>query len=269
PTEPPTATPVVASNLTPSLRAASDDNPAIYAKGCEVSYESAVPHPCVDGSGGQTIVLFGDSHAAEWYPALHEIAARQGDTLVTQTKSACASIDVTLSWSGAPYTACAKWRENVIQQLKQNPPDLVILANYGNADFNDKTDPSGQWRRGLESTIKKLQQFTRVAVIADTPDLRESPTVCLSGHLRDAGDCARPASLTLDSPGRTATRQATAATGTPLIDLTGYFCTTRCAPIIGNVLVYRDSHHITASFARAMTPALSRRLVPILTGAGT
>jgi len=269
PTDPPRVTSVVAANLTPSLRTASDDNPALYADGCEVGYTPPTPHPCTYGSGGDTVVLFGDSHAAQWYPALQRIADVQSVTLVTQTKSACASIDIELSWAGAPYTSCDRWRDAVIDQLRAHPPALVVLANYANPDFLDDADADGQWRRGLEKTITELQAFTRVVVIADTPDLRDSPSVCLSAHLDDADACARPASLALDAPGRDATVAATSATATPLIDLTDYFCTDECAPIIGNVLVYRDSHHITATYAAELAAPLARQLVPqIPTGSG-
>jgi peptidoglycan/LPS O-acetylase OafA/YrhL len=268
PTDPPQATAVVAANLTPSLRTAADDNPALYADGCEVGYTPSTPHPCTDGSGGDTIVLFGDSHAAQWYPALHRIAAERGDTLVTQTKSACASIDIELSWGGAPYTACDRWRDAVIDQLRADPPALVVLANYGNPEFADADDPEGQWQRGLEATIRQLAAFTRVVVIADTPDVRDNPSVCLSAHLSDAAACARPASLALASPGRDATVAATRATGTPLIDLTGYFCTDVCPAIIGNVLVYRDSHHMTATYAAELADPLARRLLPHLSPEG-
>jgi hypothetical protein len=251
---------VVPSNLTPALRAAADDNPSLYADGCEVGYRDATPHPCRYGSGGERIVLFGDSHAAQWYPALQRIADAEGDTLVTQTKSACASADVELRWSGSPYTACDRWRDAVIAGLRADPPDLVVLANYGNPDFADDADAAGQWQRGLESTIRRLSDVTRVVVIADTPDLRDNPAVCLSSHLGSAEDCARPASIALDSPGRAATVAATVATGTPLIDLTDYFCTDRCAPILGNVLVYRDSHHITATWSAQLASPLEQRL---------
>ena len=264
PTDPPQVTRVVAANLTPSLTKASDDNPTLYADGCEVGYTPSTPHPCTYGSGGDTIVLFGDSHAAQWYPALQRIADVQDDTLVTQTKSACASIDIELSWAGTPYTSCDRWRTAVIDQLRAKPPALVVLANYGNPDFADGTDTAGQWQRGLEKTITELQAFTRVVVIADTPDLRDSPSVCLSAHLSDAAACARPASLALDAPGRKATVAATAATNAPLIDLTDYFCTDVCAPIIGNVLVYRDSHHVTATYAAELAGPLSRQLLPHL-----
>jgi len=264
PSDPPQVTTVVASNLTPSLTEAADDNPALYADGCEVGYSATDPHPCTTGAGGDRLVLFGDSHAAEWYPALQRIAELRHDTLTTQTKSACASIDVELSWNGAPYAACDRWRDAVVARLRADPPDLVVLANYTNPDFADGIDEAGQWRRGLEATIVELSTFTRVVVIADTPDLRNSPVVCLSAHLGDARACARPASLALDAPGRAATVAATTATGTPLLDLTDYFCTTVCAPIIGNVLVYRDSHHMTATYAAELAGPLADRLVPHL-----
>jgi peptidoglycan/LPS O-acetylase OafA/YrhL len=266
PTDPPAATGIVASNLTPSLRAASSDNPGIYADGCEVTYVSATPIPCSTGSGGRTIVLFGDSHAAEWYPALQRVVAASGDTLVTQTKSACASIDVEQTWEGAPYTSCGTWRDAVIAQLRAHPPAMVVLADY-TASIGG-ADPEGRWRDGMESTIRTLSAFTEVVLIADTPDLRDSPGVCLSAHLDDTASCTKAASDALDAPGRRGTAAAASATGTPLIDLTGYFCSDVCPPIIGNVLVYRDSHHMTATYSASLAGPLGARLTPLLPASG-
>ncbi|MFW8745782.1 SGNH hydrolase domain-containing protein, partial [Mesorhizobium japonicum] len=74
--------------------------------------------------------------------------------------------------------------------------------------------------------------------------------------------------LALDAPGRRGTAAATAATGTPLIDLIGYFCSDVCPPIIGNMLVYRDSHHMTATFSAALAGPLADRLLPVLAASG-
>ena len=38
-----------------------------------------------------------------------------------------------------------------------------------------------------------------------------------------------------------------------------------CPAVIGDVLVYRNSGHLTATYARSLTPWLSRRL-PVLPG---
>jgi hypothetical protein len=41
------------------------------------------------------------------------------------------------------------------------------------------------------------------------------------------------------------------------IDLTGYLCDAeRCPPVIGNVMVYRGSNHLSASYAKTLGPAL-------------
>jgi hypothetical protein len=50
------------------------------------------------------------------------------------------------------------------------------------------------------------------------------------------------------------------------IDLNDYFCTaTTCLPAVGNVIIYRDGDHITATYARTLAPILAKefqRAVP-------
>ena len=266
PTDPPVQTDFVPAGMHPTLQRAADDNPSIYAAGCEVGFAQTAPQPCVYGkSANQRIVLFGDSHAAQWYPALQPIAAGNGYQLETQTKSACASVNVELSLKGVPYTACDAWRTNVIKQLRSDPPALVVLANYTNPVFASTSDETGQWQSGLEDTIRQLSSFTKVVVIADTPDLRVSPTVCLSAHLTSADDCGRSASIALKSPGRAAEVKATTATGTKLVNLNGYFCTsTRCPAVIGDTLAYRDSHHVSATYSKELSPVLGKAITPLM-----
>ena len=266
PSAPPVATSVVPTNLEPPLRAAAADNPALYDDGCEVGYTPSIPHPCLFGDASRPrVVLFGDSHAAQWFPALNKVAATGAFRLETQTKSACPSADVELLWGGGPYARCDRWRDAVIAQLRADPPALVILSNYSAADFADRTDTAGQWQRGLESTIAQLSTITRVVVIADTPDLKKDPAVCLSAHLDSASLCGRPSSVALDAPARLAELRATASSGTTLIDLTAYLCTAElCPAIIGSTLVYRDSHHLTATFSATMAGVLAARITPLV-----
>jgi peptidoglycan/LPS O-acetylase OafA/YrhL len=265
PSDPPRATSFVPSNLQPDLQHASDDNPSLYADGCEVGFAQTTPHPCFVGNPtGSRIVLFGDSHAAQWYPALTEFVTGASYQLETDTKSACPSVAVEIARNSIDYAACDVWRKNVIANLRADPPALVILSNYGNPEFESASNPAEQWARGMRETISQLSSFTKVAVIADTPDLRNSPIVCLSAHLNSAASCARPASLALLSPGRIPGASATDLAGATFIDLTGYLCTASCPAIIGDKLVYRDSHHITATFSTALGPVLGARVREIL-----
>ena len=51
-----------------------------------------------------------------------------------------------------------------------------------------------------------------------------------------------------------------------LLDFDDAFCddSGACPPIIGNVIVYRDAHHLTATYAESLGPALRRRLAATL-----
>ena len=104
-----------------------------------------------------------------------------------------------------------------------------------------------------------------VVVLADTPDLRTSPTVCLSAHLESALSCARETSLALDGAAREVERAVTDAAHVPYIDLTDHLCTAElCAPILGSILVYRDSHHLTATASAQLGEPLAQAMRPLL-----
>jgi hypothetical protein len=46
-----------------------------------------------------------------------------------------------------------------------------------------------------------------------------------------------------------------------LVDLTDIYCPDGlCVAIIGNVVVYQDEHHVTATFARSLMPILAERI---------
>ena len=67
----------VPPDLQPPLVKASRDLPAIYADGCVASELARASGTCVYGvpASHTTVVLFGDSHAAQWFPALDRLAS--------------------------------------------------------------------------------------------------------------------------------------------------------------------------------------------------
>jgi peptidoglycan/LPS O-acetylase OafA/YrhL len=254
----PVGTGFVPSNISPSLREAKDAIPALSAKGCHRGYGSTDGSPCRFGPGGAPVIaLVGDSHAAQWFPALERWAAGAGFALETYTKSACPAADVVALRDGSPDGACSAWRAEVVRRLQADPPALVLLASYGGAHVEDPAGFEAAWTRGLRSTIDSLTPGGPVAVVADTPNLRETPAICLSAHLTSADECGRPANDALAAPARAAERAAVSGSGASMIDLTEYLCSPDfCPAIIGSTLVYRDAHHLT--------PDLSERLAPVL-----
>ncbi|MBC7853761.1 MAG: acyltransferase, partial [Pirellulaceae bacterium] len=120
----------VPSNLYPSLRRASGDNPAIYQNGCHADPNEIESAGCEFGDPTSTtsVALFGDSHAAQWFPALESLALEGDFRLRVDTKSSCPSVAISKLLNDAPYEACDEWRADVIGELNQAKPDLVILS---------------------------------------------------------------------------------------------------------------------------------------------
>jgi hypothetical protein len=97
----------------------------------------------------------------------------------------------------------------------------------------------------------------RVVVLADTVRQVFDPIDCLPAHLDDASVCATPLAEAVDVDHALAEWAAAASAGAAFVDPRPLMCVTDpCPSIIGRFLLYRDSHHMTASFARAIAPRL-------------
>jgi peptidoglycan/LPS O-acetylase OafA/YrhL len=262
----PKGTAYVPSNLKPTLQGAADDNPVIYRNGCHRDFGSTDPAGCLVGANpsAPVVALFGDSHAAQWYPALAAMADAGQIRLDVNTKSSCPSVTVPVLRDGSPYTECTAWRAGVIKRLTAQPPALIILANYGRADLGaDNTKFTSTWSKGLQSTIAALSP-SKVAVFSDTPDMGTPPSVCLSSHLKDATACARPAAEAINKEVRKVEQAAKRAT---YVDFVGYLCDTTCPAVIGSTLVYRDSHHMTATFSAGLAKVVDAQVTKLLPAA--
>ena len=265
----PEGTGFVPANLEPSLRDAAEDNPPIYDNGCHREEPGTDPSGCRIGENPDAPLVFlvGDSHAASWYPALAQLAEAGTIRLDTNTKSSCPSVDVPVLRDGVEYTECAQWRSGVVQRIQDEEPALVLLANHGVGEWQtvDSDDPATAWRRGLESTIGEVDDSARVAVLADIPLQGADPPECLSYNLEHAADCATAVEDAFSRQVSETERAAADATGAAYLDFTPYLCNSEtCPTIIGNLLVYRDDQHLTASFSARLAEPLEGEIRPFL-----
>ena len=83
----------------PSPDVAETDHPVPYFDGCHQGDSDTVPIACTYArtTGKQTLALFGDSHAAEWFGALLPHAAGRGWRMLSITKSHCPADDVAVA----------------------------------------------------------------------------------------------------------------------------------------------------------------------------
>jgi len=251
-------------DLTPSLSKARNDTDLLRADGCGLSLAGWKPPDCVygDPAGAITVALVGDSHAAHWFPAVELLARQRGWRLVPFTKCSCVFVDMRI-WSPRlkrEYTECETWRERVVDRLVALRPDLVIVASAQElpvvVDSDD--DPTVQGA-AVARLIKRIPGV--VAIMVDTPRSDHDVPACLAKHPDAIERCTTTRSAAFGARYRIREAEAARLSGATLVDLSAVTCPSDpCPPVVGSMLVYRDHHHLTATFARSLVDQLAAAL---------
>jgi peptidoglycan/LPS O-acetylase OafA/YrhL len=271
PTLPPPPGGPVPADLIPSLSVARDDIPSIYENGCHLEQPPTAIPDCVFGDPGsdKVVVLIGDSHAAQWFPALERLATERSWRLVSLTKSACTPAWITV-WNTTfkrAYSECDEWRDRVLARVESEHPDVVILASshpYRSAGNGAPAASDGgvALAAGLAETIDRLRPLADdVVLIGDTPKFDRDPPDCLSSHLDEALDCAESRESMVDESWLVTEANVAHAAGATFIDPTDWACPTDpCPAIVGRYLVYRDTHHLATPYVIALRERLAATL---------
>ena len=243
---------------------ARDDKERLIADGCFSSLKGSTPKDCTfgDPDGTFTVALVGDSHASHWFPAIEKIADAHGWRLITFVKASCVFVDLPIfsPLLKREYTECEAWRPLVIQRLIAEQPDLVIVSSDRWLPPVNKGDDDPT-RQG-EAMARLLRQIPgQVAILADTPAAGTDVPVCLSAHLEDITACATSRLAAFGRQHLIRERAAAKAANATLIDLSDAICPSDpCQPVVRGMIVYRDDHHLTATFAASLAAILESRL---------
>ena len=257
----------VPANLRPSLGDAGADRPVIYRDGCLLDPGTTRGPDCVfgDPSGRITVVLVGDSHAAHWFPAFEAAATARGWRLVVLAKKGCPAIPFpTYDEHGAERTDCRPWRTGVAERLAAEHADLVVLASY-RYRLVQEPPPAYDievWREALDAAVADASSIAgRVLVLGDTPNPSGDVPSCLARHLADVTVCTQDRDAA-EHPQITAIeREVTAARGVAYESPPDWLCTaTTCPVIVGDLLLYRDDNHLTATAAQWLAPVIGEAL---------
>jgi hypothetical protein len=226
-------------------------------------------------------VLFGDSHAHAWFPALAGAARRNHWQLWFWAKSGCGYADVRefLASFRREYTECADWRRSVLARIDALPRvDLVVvgrsisyLSELLDADGTqvDRRGAATLWSEGADRTLAAITDDShRVALLRDVPRPGFDVPACVSRHAKELTACSFPqAKHVLPDKGVfDAEKAVLAARNVRVLDLTPAICpgdTCQSVSRAGSIL-YRDTHHLTASYARELTLPLAQALAPLL-----
>jgi hypothetical protein len=101
----------------------------------------------------------------------------------------------------------------------------------------------------------------RVLAIKPTPVFPTKPSDCVATSKDWRKECAMlRRRVSFDTP----LERAAGLTKIPLIDMYDAFCLRGgCPPVVGGVLIYRDAHHITATYARSLARTMEQKLAAL------
>ena len=226
--------------------------PLVYDDGCHANYAEIESDNCVyaDVTSQKTMVLFGDSHAAQWFPALVEIASRSGYKLISLTKSACPSVDLERrDQGGFKMSRCNQWHINTIKRIQSIKPDVLIMSSFQYYAAPPRfTDREKWWIGGQRKLLTEVRNVSpHLIYLTDTPHpLRDIPA-CLSNYSISKCNTTMP-SVDLSIP------------GFKVVNPNPWFCTQECPAVKDGIVAYRDSSHITVDIATALIPRLTQAL---------
>jgi len=222
--------------------------PLINYDGCHISMGQTVSPRCEYGdiTSKKTIVLYGDSHAAQWFPALDLIGKKRGIKIVSLTKSACPSAEVIKELSSQYDVAdCQAFRDSSIARIQKIKPLAVILAGMQpfTAPYSDESAKSW-WLTGEREVFNRIKDATQYPIyLTDTPLPRVDIPDCLVADRGDACDTSRAV-------------DAEVAVGLIQINPTPWLCTDKCPAVVDGIIAYRDKSHLTVAMSKHLSAQL-------------
>jgi len=249
--------------LQPSIDRAFEDTQGQYAcyslqlkglKTCTFGYE---------GPDAIRIALVGDSKAVALLPAIKPILLANKWNLTTYAGEGCqlavkTEVDPGVV-PGGTFEKCIDRMPEIQSKLLSNHYDFVVSTSGRGHGL-----PADWYAKAWEPIVAA---GSRVIVVVDNPVNSQEALDCLSraniGLGRDA-DCGTPTAVALADPD-TQIEAAQLVPGTKVIDFTPYYCLAeKCPSVIGDVVVYRDTGHATATFAKTLAGQLERELSKII-----
>lgn len=257
------------TDVRPTITKARTDSEPLYRDRCASQVDDVHPRSCVygDPSGVFTVALVGDSHAGAWFPAVEALALERGWRLVPYVKLSCPFLDMRVEHldTSIEYTGCAAWREEVLGLLASNPPDLTIVAMSHRGIFPllavDRTV-----ERQAQAIARSISRIpNRVVIMVDTPRTGVDIPACIADHTADVRPCAISRAVGFTSLFGVREERAATLSGAGLVDLIPSICPAMPCQVVRNgMILYRDNHHLTATFGRSLAHALGIALEPYL-----
>ncbi|GAA4772206.1 acyltransferase family protein [Citricoccus nitrophenolicus] len=212
--------------------------------------------PNVPEAPTATVVLAGGSHAGHWTEGIRPLAARYGWELLIVDRSNCPFGDQAV----AGDELCGPWQDNFVEWLETNSEvDLVITPG---TRMTPNDDPEYVLSGAPERWDQITATGTDLLLLRGTPRGETNTADCLAEGTEPAHCGPRAADIEAEN----LLEEMALPEGATTIDVVDYVCpaattgATHCSGVVGNVVVWHDSSHLTPSFSRTMAPILERHM---------
>jgi hypothetical protein len=250
------------------------DAPIIPNAPCTVEERVGPMVVCAFGvrpeNANATVALVGDSHSMNWRAALQVAAEAKHWRAVGISRGGCPFTEAVRNLPQPRSSGCQDWTREVVRWFGRHPEVSTtfvvdatggsgVRARSGQDEFSAAVDGYLRAWRALPPSVK------HIVVIRDMPHVGFETFACIrraQARRQPPGPaCAvsRQAALAPDAQAMAA--PLLRSPHAQVVDLTRFVCDPAlCYPVVGGVLVFKDTTHMTRTFATTLGPYLLHKV---------
>ena len=212
------------------------------------------------------IAVLGNSHAAQWLPALEVMAQHQRWRVDTYVEAICLPFDDPQGPWGKGINGvtaaelpsmCSTFADTVTSLIEQGHYSLVYMSVMDRVPSHE---------RAYANLLTHLTRAgLKVVIIRDTPaplNAAESTPDCVGRSPGNYAGCNGTPSAWIGADPLAEAARAINNPRVSVIDLNKYLCSAQtCPAVIGGVIAYLDIDHLTSTIIKTFAPYLEPLLV--------
>jgi hypothetical protein len=199
-------------------------------------------------SSDRLLVLFGDSHAFMWLPAVLQMARRDNWAVVPLIRFGCTP-DKWFTHTGPDV--CRAWFRWGITQIRRLHPAVTLLGgSIGERPSAETSDATA----GVIAAARTLEPLGPLVVIGDPEGMAADPIPCVAGRSSLARCMTTWPPTSLVAYDSVAREMGHLRIG--FLPTRGFVCYARqCPAVVGHTIVWMDNNHLTGIYSAQVAGA--------------